>query len=423
LFIFFMPGTRLNEHLQFHRDSGGADSEARMNEEAALNEANTAPKPITSPDGSIAKSPEEEHLKLPPLETSDVSNDAPSSGGRSALRYVFFGAEGLRAGWGLLIFIAMIVGSFYSVHLIRAAIERHHSAAATSQVTEGNPAQANPGSGATSQAAEEASKPLPPRAAFLREGPYFLIVMLATFIMSRIERRPFGVFGLGGTHRLPQFFTGLFWGVVCLSLLVCLLRLLGYLQFDALLLRGGAALRYGVLWAIGFLLVALLEETLLRGYAQYTLARGFAGIYGAIFKNTRHRHALGFWTAALVLSFVFGIGHSANPGESPIGLLGAGLVGLVFCFALYRTGSLWWAIGLHAAWDWSQSFLYGVADSGVMAQGHLFTTHPVGKPILSGGLTGPEGSIFAILMLVVIAGIISITLRPTHDPRAKDVNV
>jgi hypothetical protein len=95
-------------------------------------------------------------------------------------------------------------------------------------------------------------------------------------------------------------------------------------------------------------------------------------------------------------------------------LLGAGLVGLVFCFSLYRTGSLWWAIGIHAAWDWSQSFLYGVADSGLMAQGHLFATHPIGKPILSGGLTGPEGSIFAILMLAVITGIIFVTLRPRN---------
>ncbi len=243
------------------------------------------------------------------------------------------------------------------------------------------------------------------------------MVMLATLIMSRIEHRPFGVFGLGGTLRLRQFFAGLFWGVVCLSLLVSLLRLLGFLQFDALLLNSGAAVRYGILWAIGFLLVALLEETLLRGYAQYTLARGFAGIYGAIFKNTPHRHTLGFWTAGVILSFVFGIGHSTNPGESPIGLLGAGLVGLVFCFALYRTGSLWWAIGIHAGWDWSQSFLYGVADSGLMAEGHLFATHPIGKPILSGGLTGPEGSIFAILMLAVIAGIIFVTLHPTDGNR------
>ncbi len=349
-----------------------------------------------------------------PNPANSTGTESTVSSKPSALRYVFFGTDGLRAGWGLLAFIAMIAGSFYAVHLARAAIERHQSAATTSQIAEVDRAKSNTASDAASNSSPEASKPLPPRAAFLREGPALLVVMLATWIMSRIERRPFGVFGLGGAHRRARFFAGFFWGVVCLSLLVGLLRLLGFLQFDALVLSGGAALRYGALWAIGFLLVALLEETLLRGYAQYTLARGFAGIYGAIFKSTRHRHALGFWTAAIVLSFVFGIGHTTNPGESPIGLLGAGLVGLVFCFSLYRTGSLWWAIGIHAAWDWSQSFLYGVADSGLMAQGHLFATHPVGKPILSGGLTGPEGSIFAILMLAVITGIIFVTLRPRN---------
>jgi membrane protease YdiL (CAAX protease family) len=191
---------------------------------------------------------------------------------------------------------------------------------------------------------------------------------------------------------------------------------MGYLQFDGRLLGAVDALRYGSLWAIGALCIALLEENMLRGYAQFTLARGLAGIYGAIFPTTRHRHALGFWTAALVLSFIFGFGHGSNPGESPIGLWSAGLAGLTFCFALFRTGSLWWAIGIHAAWDWAQSFLYGVPDSGLMAEGHFFATHPVGKPIFSGGLTGPEGSIFAIVMLAVIAAIIAVTLRQSRRP-------
>ena len=329
----------------------------------------------------------------------------------SILRYTFFGADGLRAGWGLLLFIAIVVGCISTVHWVQTTIRHRQATAKASYATAANRAKAS----GSSENAEE-SKPMPPSAALFGEGSSFLVVMLATFVMSRIERRPFGVFGLGGTNRLKQFLAGLFWGVVCLSLLVGLLRWRGFLKFDARLLSGGAALRYGVLWAVGFLFVALVEETLMRGYAQYTLARGLAAIYGAIFKNTRHRHALGFWTAALFLSFLFGFGHSTNPGESPVGLLGAGLIGLVFCFALYRTGSLWWAIGIHAAWDWSQSFLYGVADSGLMAEGHLFAAHPVGRPILSGGLTGPEGSIFAILMLAVIAGIILVTLRQTHRP-------
>jgi len=349
-------------------------------EKATLNQVSPDSKSTESPGHAPEHSSVARGADLP--NSTRAKND--TSPERSPFRYVFFGTDGLRAGWGLLIFIAMVAGSFYSIHLARTTIERR-SATTASQIAAPGRTNSDTPAGATGKASPEASRPLPPRAAFLREGPYLVMVMLATLIMSRIERRPFGVFGLGGTHRLPQFFAGLFWGVVCLSLLVSLLRLLGFLQFDALLLSGGAAVRYGVVWAIAFLLVALLEETLLRGYAQYTLARGFAGIYGAIFKNTRHRHALGFWTAALVLSFIFGIGHSTNPGESPIGLLGAGLVGLVFCFSLYRAGSLWWAIGIHAAWDWSQSFLYGVADSGLMAGPSLRhpshrQTHPQRRP-------------------------------------------
>ena len=183
----------------------------------------------------------------------------------------------------------------------------------------------------------------------------------------------------------------------------------GLLVIDRRLLFGVDVVRYGALWLFGFLLVGLLEEYLTRGYLQYTVTRGMAGVYQAIFK-TPHAEALGFWTAALAFSILFGLGHSGNPGESPIGLLSAGSAGLVFCFSLWRTGSLWWAIGFHMAWDWAQSFLYGVADSGLMVQHHLLATHPVGKPIWSGGTTGPEGSIFVVLVLLIVAVIIATTL-------------
>ena len=91
---------------------------------------------------------------------------------------------------------------------------------------------------------------------------------------------------------------------------------------------------------------------------------------------------------------------------------------MVFFFSLWRTGSLWWAIGFHTSWDWAQSFLYGVADSGLMIQHHLLATHPVGRPILSGGTTGPEGSIFIVAILGVIILIILLTLPNTHYGRA-----
>ncbi len=298
---------------------------------------------------------------------------------------IFFGPDGLRAGWSLLIYIALLAAIIASTRFILLKV---HPAPPPH----------------TSATPHEQS----PRGALIGEGVSFLAVALATWIMSRIERRPFTRYGLGGSDRMPRFFAGLGWGVAFLSLLVLTLKSTGLLVFDRRLLSGGAILKDGAIWMIGFLLVALLEECLLRGYLQYTLTRGLAGILGAL--HVRKRQVLGFWSAALLLSFVFGLGHGSNPGESPIGLVSAGTAGLVFCLSLWRTGSLWWAIGFHAAWDWAQSFLYGVADSGTMVQFHLFATHPVGRPLMSGGATGPEGSLYILPVLALVAVAIVLTL-------------
>jgi CAAX protease family protein len=83
---------------------------------------------------------------------------------------------------------------------------------------------------------------------------------------------------------------------------------------------------------------------------------------------------------------------------------------MVSAYSLWRTGSLWWAIGVHATWDWGQSFLYGVSDSGVTCEGRLLTAHPAGDPLFSGGVTGPEGSLFAIGILLIAAVLIRCTL-------------
>jgi membrane protease YdiL (CAAX protease family) len=165
-------------------------------------------------------------------------------------------------------------------------------------------------------------------------------------------------------------------------------------------LHGSAILRWGVVWAFGFLCVALAEETSLRAYLQFTLTRGLAGIYGVWLKSER-RGALGFCTAAAMLACIEMSNHSFNPGESPVGLTNVGLFAMMMCFSLWRTGSLWWAVGFHAAWDWAQSFLLGVADSGFIFNGRLLASHPAGNPMLGGGSTGPEGSLLAMPALAL----------------------
>ncbi len=86
-----------------------------------------------------------------------------------------------------------------------------------------------------------------------------------------------------------------------------------------------------------------------------------------------------------------------------MGLFAAGAIGLVFCLSLWYTGSLYWAVGFHAAWDWGESYFYGTSDSGMVAQGHLLGEHPVGKLLWSGGPTGPEGSLLVIPLILIIA--------------------
>lgn len=321
---------------------------------------------------------------LPPAEPILTVETIPPAQ-PSTLRKIFFGKDGLRAGWSLLIFIALFAAIIFCVNFILRKFLPHDPKA----LMVGGEA--------------------PPRFLLIAEGIPFVVTVFVTWIMSKIERRPVGVYGLGDNRKAARFFAGLGWGVVCLSLLIFTLVKTGHLVFDSRLLFGSDVFRYGVIWLFGFFLVGLLEEYLTRGYVQYTLTRGLAGLYQLAFKKC-HSRALGFWTSALILSILFGLGHGKNPGESPIGLLSAGLAGLVFCFSLWRTGSLWFAIGLHTSWDWGQSFLYGVADSGMMAQHHLFATHPAGPPLLSGGATGPEGSVFILAILAVFALIIVFTL-------------
>ena len=311
------------------------------------------------------------------LSAAPTDHSAPSP--------ILFGPYGLRAGWSLLIALVLFFVFFLctgflmtSTHLVPKQAMMHE-----------------PG-------------PLP---VFLTEISSFLCVALVTWIMAKIERRPIGIYGLGGTHKFSRLILGAALGFVAISLLIFVLIKSGLLVIDRRLLTGSDAMRYAVLWIPGFLAIGLFEEYFFRGYLQYTLARGFSG-FARFLPGSPDPRTVGFWTAAVLVSFGFGAVHGSNPGESPIGLFCAGLASLVFCFSLWRTGSLWWAVGLHTAWDYGQSFVYGVGDSGMFFGHRLLQTHPVGSAILAGGTTGPEGSVFSLVVLSLIAVVIHFTQRP-----------
>ncbi len=150
----------------------------------------------------------------------------------------------------------------------------------------------------------------------------------------------------------------------------------------------------------------LLEDFLYRGYLLFTLTTG-----------------IGFWPAAIVTSLLMGGMHYFNPAGHGLGPVAATMYCLVTCLALRRTGDLWMPLGIHAAWDWGESYFYGLQDAGFAAGGHLFNARVHGNALLTGGGFGPEASIFNIILLVIWGVIFSVWLRGVKYPNPAAVRL
>jgi membrane protease YdiL (CAAX protease family) len=210
--------------------------------------------------------------------------------------------------------------------------------------------------------------------------------LVAAWIMSQLEKRSFAAYGLPLRSAFGKlFWLGVLFGLVEISTVVGAMAALGSYHFGSIVLMNAAQLlRWLIFWAVFFLVVGLYEEFEFRGYVQFTLAQG-----------------LGFWPAALVLSLAFGAVHISNPGETWAGIAGIVLTGLFWCFTLRRTGSLWFAVGMHASFDFGETFLYSVPDSGVVFPGHLSSATLAGPSWITGGTAGPEGSVFDFILLLL----------------------
>jgi uncharacterized protein len=294
---------------------------------------------------------------LPIESISGPSPTPPSPSLDGLLSKIFLNEKGLRGGWRLLVYAAFVTGLGFGGGLVL-----RHFVPATRGVTS-------------------------PGFFFAQEAFSFVVIFAAALIMAQIEHRSPGVYGLplqGAFGR--RFWQGCLIGLIEVSALVGLIAVFGGYSFGSLAVRGPELLRWGFVWALFFVVVGLFEEFLFRGYTQYTLA-----------------DSIGFWPAAIVLSCLFGGLHLGNPGEGWVGAAGVVAIGLVFALTLRRTGSLWLAVGWHASFDFGETFLFSVPNSGLVFQGHLSNSSLHGARWLTGGSIGPEGSVFSFLTMGILA--------------------
>jgi membrane protease YdiL (CAAX protease family) len=306
-----------------------------------------------------------------PGENASLAQTAVPPRPKPFLHSVFIGPDGLRAGWRFAIYLVAFFAVLYLMTL------------ATKPFLHLKPHQ------------------VPPVWVLaLGEFESLVAAIIPAFIMAKYERRPFAIYGLPLQGAFgKQFWIGLLWGICAITLLLVILRGIGAFYFGGLALHGERILKFAVFWGVFFLIVGLFEEFITRGYTQFTLTRG-----------------MGFWPAALLLSVLFGAIHLGNPGEAWVGALAAACIGLFFCLTLRRTGTLWFAVGLHAAWDWGESFLYSVPDSGQVVPGHLLRSSFHGARWLTGGSVGPEGSVF-VFVVIAVMWVIFDRVYPSPKPR------
>jgi hypothetical protein len=281
----------------------------------------------------------------------------PSTPPNSVIHTAFIGPDGLRAGWRFAIYVASLFAILYGL------------AWATRPLIPHRPHEA------------------PPVWVFLfGELESLVAAIVPAIFLARMEKRRFGDYGLPLANVFgKQFWLGLLWGIVGITVLLLVMRGVGVFYFGGVALHGPRVLKFAAFWAVLFLVVGLFEEYAFRGYTQFTLSRG-----------------MGVWPAAVLLSAIFGGIHLGNQGEAWIGAVAAAFIALFFCLTLRRTGTLWFAVGLHASWDWGESFLYSVPDSGTMVPGHLMSPSFHGSRWLTGGTVGPEGSVFVFVVIAAM---------------------
>jgi uncharacterized protein len=270
----------------------------------------------------------------------------------------------LRAGWRLLIFAALFAGMYGGFALVHAGGLQ----------------------GLREQFAEQRHITITPWLMIESEAIAMLFLLAAAYIMCRLEHRRFSDYGLPLRGTLGRdFWFGSAVGFFAISGTLLTLYLLDAFYVNGLAVHGTAILSSLLAWGIAYLLSAMFEEFLFRGYVQYTLAS-----------------AMGYWPAAVAMAVLFGLGHAFNANENAIGSLSVVMFGLLLSLALRRTGNLWCAVGFHSAYDWGQMF-YGVPDSGIVPYHNLLHSTLVGPRWLSGGAVGPEASVVTPVALLLAA--------------------
>ncbi len=235
-----------------------------------------------------------------------------------------------------------------------------------------------------------------------------VVALAAGFICARVlEGLPWRSLGLW-LHNgwLRDLLVGSVIGIASLALAAGIATAGGGLSFS---LAGRAALlqvaQTLIVSAALFVLAALAEEALFRGYPLQTTARAGLMVFGI-----------------LLTSLAFAAAHMQNPNfDIKLPFMNLIFAGAWLAVAYLRTRSLWFPLGVHWAWNWALGSVFGLPVSGItnLAAHPLMRGSDLGPAWLTGGNYGIEGGLACTITLVVSTIFIWRTRLVSADPEMK----
>ncbi|PCJ97240.1 MAG: CPBP family intramembrane metalloprotease [Flavobacteriaceae bacterium] len=203
--------------------------------------------------------------------------------------------------------------------------------------------------------------------------------MIIFFFIKFIEKEDFINLGFHYKNHKKNILAGFIIGFLVMSLAYLMLTFFHQIKFVKIVFK----VEELFLSTILFLIVAVTEETLIRGYVLRNLMN-----------STKKNVAL------ILSSFLFSFLHVFNTHFTGISFVSLFLSGILLGLLYIYTKNLWLPIALHFSWNLFQSLL------GFNVSGHdsysIIEFDLLNKNAISGGDFGFEGSILSVIIQVFL---------------------
>ena len=151
-----------------------------------------------------------------------------------------------------------------------------------------------------------------------------------------------------------------------------------------------------------YLLVTFLF-VLIQSGSEEMLCRGY--LYGAL----RERYPV--WVAVAANSLLFGVLHLFNPGVTALSVLNIVLIGVALSLVMVVRESLWMAIAIHTMWNFTQSILFGLPNSGIVSEGSFLHLEAASGSLFYDAAFGVEGALSALVVELALCGWLFLAAR------------